>query len=235
MKKIIFVFLIAVTFALTACSGNKVSDAGEKTDINEAESIEKNIVNTEETTPGTEDNRVIKVECEIDQLYNAEIGVMGEHASDVIIGTMESFDYKSVDGCPWTVLTITVAETLKGELKADEQILLYTYGGRLSLKEYLKSEPGNKRFDNMSEEDKEKTIVEISFGDEIPENGKKYIFFLIPTMDKSPLPSEVYDKVTVGKGTVLELSDDGLSASRVNPDTEETEVFTVEEIKNLVN
>lgn len=130
-----------------------------------------------------------------------------------VIGTVKGTEYVSLGTNAWTVLTVSVAETLSGNIKTGTDIKIYTYGGYIPLREKLGGSVDAHGI-NMTDEEIDNTVVyEYADETELPKIGAKYAFYLVDGNDK--MENGSYEGL-FGKYGRLEVSGDSTAFTRKN-------------------
>ncbi len=139
---------------------------------------------------------------------------------------------------PWTVIRVTVYESLKGDIPAGEQTI-YAYGGYISEFDNLGEDSMRAHGEYASEEEflrdkaeKQNSILHITFdGSKPPEAGKEYLFYLAGSIDGGVTPEGSYE-LFCGEYGQMEVQPDGTFV-RKNCETEGegTTTFTEDQVR----
>lgn len=143
-----------------------------------------------------------------------------------VIGTVKGTDYVSLGTNACTVLTVSVEETLSGNITSVTDIKVYTYGGYIPLREKL-GDSVDAHGVNMTDEEIDNTVVyEYADETELPTIGAKYVLYLVDGNDK--MENGSYEGL-FGKYGRLEVSGDSTEFIRKNS-SGQTEKYTRSEL-----
>lgn len=130
-----------------------------------------------------------------------------------VIGTVKGTEYVSLGTHAWTALTVSVEETLSGNIMSGTDIKVYTYGGYIPLREKLGGSVDAHGI-NMTDEEIDNTVVyEYADETELPKIGAKYVFYLVDGNDN--MENGSYEGL-FGKYGRLEVSGDSTEFTRKN-------------------
>lgn len=143
-----------------------------------------------------------------------------------VLGTVKGIEYVSLGTNAWTVLDVSVEETLSGNISSGTDIKVYTYGGYILLREMLGDSIGKEGTD-VTDEELDNTVVYVHSDEtELPEIGSKYVFYLVDGNDM--MENGSYEEL-FGKYGRLEANGDLTEFTRTNADNK-TEKYAKSEL-----
>ena len=150
-------------------------------------------------------------------------------ATQVVRGTVAKVEYTCLGYNPWTILSVSVEETLEGEIEPGRMIDVYVFGGYAPLRTVYERQDWAHGTGEITEEDLDTKVVYDTWeGSNTAEEGGTYIFYLVEPNEESSTPSDGYE-CGMGSFGQLEVNEDGTFTGREYP-TGEAVTYTQEEI-----
>ncbi len=161
---------------------------------------EKQFVEPKEKTEFTDeflkDKNIITSIGTTDKLYNDDFATLINHSDAVVKGRVISKNYISVKGSAWTLVKFHVDDVLVGNVKVNDDIDVYFFGGYVSLEEHIKYNNDAFRYEKMSESEIKNTVIKEMYDGEtefVKENDK-LILCILESSDVSPFPKGSYER-----------------------------------------
>lgn len=191
MKKLFILFFMLIVANITVgCSKNEVlsSDENNKQDIvsrenySKSEEVTKNKtvkIDTLDTHKVSKDNVIslkaeasFKTRCQtFEEIY--------DNSKYIVRGTVDKVDFTVIDGMPYTVLSFTVADSLKGDMEKNTINTVMMYGGYMTVKQEVDYYNDAERFKEIKKKDWDKTFIEKRLiQKEYPKCGEEYVISL---------------------------------------------------------
>lgn len=237
MKKCVLVCLCAlIAFSVfTGCHSLPDHNADDSGETVTAKSEASNLQNSPQikSKPNFNGMTIMEVHSTLDMAYQATMEKISDYADNVVIGTVTNVSYTQVEGHAWTVTEIDINTKIKGSLdKAHIQI--YSIGGYIPLKNKIDFYDDAFRFENMTEQEINNTVVhEIINGETTPPQiGNQYLFYLVPTSKHSPLPDGVFERCG-GKDGQFDVNEPNVF-TRTLTEGNQSEKYTIDQIKSYL-
>lgn len=195
IKKIIIVMGISLAMLFVACEKN----SSKTTNLNEEKNIttstkneEKNLsVQKRDLTVKVKNNKIdlnnkvafnINSEADFSIIYKNVEDLIKADTSVIVFGEISDLNYTNLKNGIYTNLSVTVIESLKGDLKVNDMISVFENGGITTYKDYIEcfeKDMVKKELETNVEEPKEDELVVSHFdGTELSQKGQKVLLFL---------------------------------------------------------
>jgi hypothetical protein len=174
-----------------------------------------------------------------DNATNPDIENISALSEVVVRGVTKKVSYVGMQGLARTISTVLVTEVYKGNLEKGDLISIYQLGGYIPLAEQIEANHDEFRYENMSKDEIENTIVkEVVDGEEFPEKGEDCLYFLVECKN-SVYPAGSYARIA-GQDAKLDVDKDTREICFERESTELTsgddqpERFSVDDIKEAI-
>ncbi len=177
MNKLCFilVFCIIIMSSLVSCqnSNSDIAKNSNTTVVSDESQL------TEELPEKFKGYKVLKTFTQNDYAIMPTMDNIIAYSKYSVVGTVNDIDYVSLGTNAWTIINVSVEETLSGNVPENSVIKVYTYGGYIPLRTKL-GDSIDKHGINMTDEEIDNTVIyEYADETETPEIGKKYVFYLV--------------------------------------------------------
>ena len=168
-------------------------------------------------------------ELVLDLAYLPTLENLAEHATQVVRGTVAKVEYTCLGYTPWTILSVSVEETLEGEIEPGRMIDVYVFGGYAPLRTVYERQDWAHGTGEITEEDLDTKVVYDTWeGSNTAEEGGEYVFYLVEPDEESDMPSDGYECLS-GAFAQLEVESNGDLTGK-DYSTGEAVLYTQEEI-----
>ena len=191
-KRIIALIVLMGLLLLTACASNNADST--KAVSQQSESLGRDFTVDMKTLDTSKYAEVIKKPINIvspPQWVKTPVKAkeLYKNSTDIFMCTVENVSFVNVSGNPHTKIDVVINKSLKGDLWENDKVTVIQLGGYITLQDQLEFFP-NTRYDNMSKEEKENTIIGERFAEDLyPEKREKFIYCTTKTTDFSKQPT----------------------------------------------
>ncbi len=181
----------------------------------------------------SEYTKTIDIQSAAEKIYDNDFDTLEKTSTLVVEGTISELKYVNHSSFAYTLATVDVSTTLRGD--APDKLTVLFMGGYIPLKVFAEAESARGiDYSQYSEEELDNTIIHDKWdGEEEPKVGDKAVFFL----KKGTAFPEFGDYYSIVSGTDGEfLSDDsGETFEYPNADEEVSGSYTVQELSEALD
>lgn len=240
MKKMIAIVMgISLAMLLVAC-GNSSSKT---TSVNDEKNTTLEVKNEETSLSATKHDLTVKIknneidvnnkvalninsEADFSKIYKNVEELIDANAPIIVFGEISDLNYTDLENGIYTNLSITVIESLKGDLKTNDVISVFENGGITTYKDYIEhfgKEMVTKEFaSNAMEPEGDELVVSHFDGTKFSKKGQKVMLFLSKS-EGDIIPKGAYECIGTYMGK-LTLENDKFV--RTKSDTNGSNIYT---------